>query len=407
MWVKGKGCFIMSRMIGTVSRGVRTPIIRNGDDIVEIVTNSVLEAAADDGFEIRDRDIIAMTEAIVARAQGNYASVSDIATDVRAKLGGETVGVIFPILSRNRFAICLRGIASGAKKVVLMLSYPSDEVGNHLVSLDALDEKGVDPYRDVLDLTKYRELFGYEKHRFTGVDYVEYYEKLIRESGAEVEIIFANNPRAILAYTKNVLCCDIHTRQRTKRLLKAAGAEKVFGLDEILNAPVNGSGYNENYGLLGSNKATEDQVKLFPRECQPIVDAIQAKILAATGKNVEVMVYGDGAFKDPIGKIWELADPVVSPAYTAGLEGTPNELKLKYLADNDFADLSGDALKEAIKEKIHQKDGDLVGQMVSEGTTPRRLTDLIGSLCDLTSGSGDKGTPVVFIQGYFDNYTTE
>ena len=397
----------MSRMVGTISRGVRAPIIRNGDDIVQIVTDSVLEAAKCDGFEIHDRDIIAMTEAIVARAQGNYASTDDIAADVKAKFGGETVGVIFPILSRNRFAICLRGIAQGAKKVVLMLSYPSDEVGNHLISLDAMDEKGVDPYKDVLNLKKYRELFGYEKHTFTGVDYVEYYESIIRESGAEAEIIFANDPRAVLPYTKNVLACDIHTRARTKRLLKAAGAEKVFGLDEILSSPVNGSGYNENYGLLGSNKATEDQVKLFPRNCQPIVDAIQEKIKAATGKNVEVMVYGDGAFKDPVGKIWELADPVVSPAYTSGLEGTPNELKLKYLADNDFADLSGDALKEAIKEKITEKDGNLVGQMVSEGTTPRRLTDLIGSLCDLTSGSGDKGTPIVFIQGYFDNYTTE
>ena len=394
-------------MVGTISRGVRAPIIRNGDDIVQIVTDSVLEAAKCDGFEIHDRDIIAMTEAIVARAQGNYASTDDIAADVLAKFGGETVGVIFPILSRNRFAICLRGIAQGAKKVVLMLSYPSDEVGNHLISLDAMDEKGVDPYRDVLDLKKYRELFGYEKHTFTGVDYVEYYESIIRESGAEAEIIFANDPRAVLPYTKNVLACDIHTRARTKRLLKAAGAEKVFGLDEILSAPVNGSGYNENYGLLGSNKATEDQVKLFPRNCQPIVDAIAQKVKEATGKNVEVMVYGDGAFKDPVGKIWELADPVVSPAYTSGLEGTPNELKLKYLADNDFADLSGDALKEAIKEKIIEKDENLVGQMVSEGTTPRRLTDLIGSLCDLTSGSGDKGTPIVFIQGYFDNYTTE
>ena len=397
----------MSRMIGTVSRGVRAPIIRNGDDIVEIVTNSILEAAKDDGFEIRDRDIVAMTEAIVARAQGNYASVDNIAKDVRTKFGGETVGVIFPILSRNRFAICLRGIAKGAKKVVLMLSYPSDEVGNHLVSLDALDEKGINPYTDVLTLAKYRELFGYEKHTFTGVDYVEYYETLIRECGADCEIIFANNPKAVLDYTKNVLCCDIHTRARTKRILKAAGAEIVLGLDEIMNAPVDGSGYNENYGLLGSNKATEDQVKLFPRDCQPVVDAIAAKLKAATGKNVEVMVYGDGAFKDPVGKIWELADPVVSPAYTAGLEGTPNELKLKYLADNDFSDLSGDALKNAIKDKIQEKDSNLVGQMVSEGTTPRRLTDLIGSLCDLTSGSGDKGTPIVFIQGYFDNYTTE
>ena len=397
----------MSRMVGTVSRGLRAPIIRSGDDIVEIVTNSVLEASADDGFAIRDRDVVAMTEAIVARAQGNYASVDNIADDVRAKLGGETIGVIFPILSRNRFAICLRGFAKGAKKIVLMLSYPSDEVGNHLISLDAMDEKGVDPYKDVLTLEKYRELFGYEKHRFTGVDYVEYYENLIRECGAEVEIIFANDCRAILNYTKNVLCCDIHSRARTKRLLKAAGAEKVYGMDEIMNAPINGSGCNEQYGLLGSNKATEDTVKLFPRNCQPIVDAIQAKLKAATGKNVEVMVYGDGAFKDPVGKIWELADPVVSPAYTSGLEGTPNELKLKYLADNDFAELSGDALKDAIKEKIQQKDGDLYGQMASEGTTPRQLTDLIGSLCDLTSGSGDKGTPIVYIQGYFDNFTTE
>ncbi len=397
----------MSRMVGTVSRGVRAPIIRAGDDLAEIVTSSVLEAAADDGFAVRDRDIVAMTEAIVARAQGNYASVDNIAEDVRTKFGGETVGVIFPILSRNRFAICLRGIAKGAKKIVLMLSYPSDEVGNHLVSLDALDEKGVDPYKDVLTEAKYRELFGYEKHPFTGVDYVEYYKTLIEESGAEAEIIFANDCRAVLGFTKNVLCCDIHTRARTKRLLKAAGAERVYGLDEIMTAPINGSGYNENYGLLGSNKATEDQVKLFPRECQNLVEDIQARILKATGKHVEVMVYGDGAFKDPVGKIWELADPVVSPAYTAGLEGTPNELKLKYLADNDFADLSGEALKEAIKGKIQEKDGDLVGQMASEGTTPRRLTDLIGSLCDLTSGSGDKGTPIVYIQGYFDNYTTE
>ena len=397
----------MSRMVGTVSRGVRAPIIRNGDDLVEIVTSSVLEAAKDDGFTVRDRDVVAMTEAIVARAQGNYASVDNIADDVRTKLGGETVGVIFPILSRNRFAICLRGIAKGAKKVVLMLSYPSDEVGNHLISLDALDEKGVNPYSDVLTLEKYRELFGYEKHRFTGVDYVAYYEELVKESGAECEIIFANDPRAVLAYTKNVINCDIHTRVRTKRLLKAAGAERVFGLDDIMTSSINGSGYNADYGLLGSNKATEEQVKLFPRDCQPLVEAIQKKLFEATGKNVEVMVYGDGAFKDPMGKIWELADPVVSPAYTSGLEGTPNELKLKYLADNDFAELSGDALKEAIKAKIHEKDGDLVGQMVSEGTTPRRLTDLIGSLCDLTSGSGDKGTPIVYIQGYFDNYTAE
>ena len=397
----------MSRMVGTVSRGIRAPIIRSGDDLVEIVTSSVLEAAADDGFTIRDRDVVAMTEAIVARAQGNYATVDHIAEDVRAKLGGETVGVIFPILSRNRFAVCLRGIAKGAKKIVLMLSYPSDEVGNHLISLDALDEKGVDPYKDVLSLEKYRALFGYEKHPFTGVDYVEYYEGLIREAGAEVEVVFANDPRAILDYTKNVLCCDIHTRARTKRLLKAAGAEKVFGLDEIMTAPVHGSGYNKKYGLLGSNKATEEQVKLFPRDCQELVEAIQKQLLDKTGKHVEVMVYGDGAFKDPVGKIWELADPVVSPAYTAGLEGTPNELKLKYLADNDFGHLSGEALKQAIKDEIHKKDDNLVGKMVSEGTTPRRLTDLIGSLCDLTSGSGDKGTPIVYIQGYFDNYTTE
>ena len=397
----------MSRMVGTVSRGIRTPIIRSGDDLVEIVTGSLLEAAREDGFAIRDRDIVAMTEAIVARAQGNYATVDDIAADVRGKLGGETVGVIFPILSRNRFAICLRGIAKGCKKVVLMLSYPSDEVGNHLISLDAVDEKGVDPYKDVLTLEQYRELFGYEKHPFTGVDYVAYYQELIQDCGAEVEIIFANDPRAILPYTKHVLCCDIHTRQRTKRLLREAGAVSVCGLDDILNRSVDGSGYNEKYGLLGSNKATEEQVKLFPRDCQDLVEAIQKRLLDKTGKHVEVMVYGDGAFKDPVGKIWELADPVVSPAYTAGLEGTPNELKLKYLADNDFADLSGEALKEAIKDRIHKKDGDLVGQMVSEGTTPRRLTDLIGSLCDLTSGSGDKGTPVVFIQGYFDNYTTE
>ena len=397
----------MSRMVGTVSRGVRAPIIRNGDDIVEIVTSSILEASKDDGFAIRDRDIVAMTEAIVARAQGNYASVDDIANDVCAKFGRETVGVIFPILSRNRFAICLRGIAKGVKKVVLMLSYPSDEVGNHLISLDALDEKGVDPYRDVLTLAKYRELFGSEKHRFTGVDYVEYYEKLVKECGAEVDIIFANDPRAILNYTKNVIACDIHTRQRTKRLLKAAGGEKIYGLDEIMTESINGSGFNKDYGLLGSNKATEDQVKLFPRDCQPIVDAIQKKIFDATGKKVEVMVYGDGAFKDPIGKIWELADPVVSPAYTDGLEGTPNELKLKYLADNEFSALSGDALKDAIKAKIQEKDDNLVGKMASEGTTPRRLTDLIGSLCDLTSGSGDKGTPIVYIQGYFDNYTDD
>ncbi len=397
----------MSRMIGTVSRGVRAPIIRNGDNLVDIVTSSILDASADAGFEIRDRDIIAMTEAIVARAQGNYATIDDIAADVKSKFPEGEIGVIFPILSRNRFAICLKGIARGAKKVVLMLSYPSDEVGNHLVSLDVLDEKGVDPYKDVLDLKKYRQLFGYEKHRFTGVDYVEYYESLIRGEGAECEIIFANNPRAILDYTSSVLNCDIHTRHRTRRILRNAGAKTVYGMDEILASSVNGSGYNEHYGLLGSNKATEEQVKLFPRDCQSLVEDIQARMLEKTGKHVEVMVYGDGAFKDPVGKIWELADPVVSPAYTSGLEGTPNELKLKYLADNAFASLSGDALKEAIKSEIEKKDKNLVGNMASEGTTPRQLTDLIGSLCDLTSGSGDKGTPIVYIQGYFDNYTTE
>lgn len=398
----------MSRMFGTVSMGIRAPIIREGDNLVDIVTDSIQQAMKYDGLTPRDRDVVAMTEAIVARAQGNYASVDNIAEDVRTKLGGDTVGVIFPILSRNRFAICLRGIAKGCKKVVLMLSYPSDEVGNHLIDLDILDEKGVNPYSDVLTEDRYRELFGYTKHPFTGVDYVEYYSNLIRESGAEVEVIFANDPRAILNYTKNVINCDIHTRARTKRMLKAAGAEKVFGLDEIMTAPVNGSGCNEKYGLLGSNKATEDTVKLFPRDCQDLVMDIQARLLEITGKHIEVMVYGDGAFKDPVGKIWELADPVVSPAYTPGLEGTPNELKLKYLADNDFADLSGEALRDAIKEKIQQKDGSsLVGNMAAQGTTPRRLTDLIGSLCDLTSGSGDKGTPIIYIQGYFDNYTND
>ena len=397
----------MGRMIGTVSRGVRAPIIRQGDDIVDIVTTSVLDAAREENIAFHDRDVVAMTEAIVARAQGNYCSVEDIATDVKAKFGGETVGVIFPILSRNRFAICLRGIAKGAKKIVLMLSYPSDEVGNHLISLDMVDEKGINPYTDVLDLKTYRELFGYVKHTFTGMDYVAYYKELVENCGAECEIIFANNPKAILNYTKNVLVCDIHTRARTKRILKNNGAEIVLGLDEIMDAPINGSGCNEQYGLLGSNKATEDTVKLFPRNCQVVVDAIQARLKEATGKTIEVMVYGDGAFKDPVGKIWELADPVVAPAYTSGLEGTPNELKLKYLADNDFASLSGDELKQAIKNKITEKDDNLVGKMASEGTTPRRLTDLIGSLCDLTSGSGDKGTPIVFIQGYFDNYTAE
>ncbi len=394
-----------TRRVGTISRGIRCPIIRQGDDLAAIVTESVIEAAKSEGFELRDRDVISITESIVARAQGNYCSVQDIAADVNAKLGGGTVGVIFPILSRNRFAICLRGIAMGCKKVVLMLSYPSDEVGNELVSLDKIDEAGVNPYSDVLSLAKYRELFGENKHEFTGVDYVEYYGNLIRECGAEVEIVFANQAKAILDYTDCIINCDIHTRARTKRILKAAGAKVVCGLDDLMNAPVNGSGCNEKYGLLGSNKSTEDKVKLFPRECQGLVLDIQARVLEQTGKHVEVMVYGDGAFKDPKGKIWELADPVVSPAFTDGLIGTPNELKLKYLADNDFKDLSGEELKAAISASIKQKSDNLVGNMASQGTTPRQLTDLIGSLCDLTSGSGDKGTPVVLVQGYFDNYT--
>ena len=393
------------RRVGTVSRGIRCPIIREGDDLAKIVADSVIEAAEYEGFSLRDRDVISITESIVARAQGNYASVDDIAEDVKAKLGGGTVGVIFPILSRNRFAICLRGIAKGAKKIVLMLSYPSDEVGNELVSLDKVDAAGVNPYSDVLSLEKYRELFGENKHEFTGVDYVEYYGNLIKEMGAEVEIVFANQAKAILDYTDTVLNCDIHTRARTKRILKAAGAKTVVGIDEILTSPVNGSGYNEKYGLLGSNKSTEDKIKLFPRECKDLVLEIQKQVLERTGAHVEVMVYGDGAFKDPQGKIWELADPVVSPAFTDGLIGTPNELKLKYLADNDYKDLSGEALKQAISESIKKKDGNLVGNMTSQGTTPRQLTDLIGSLCDLTSGSGDKGTPVVLVQGYFDNYT--
>ena len=395
----------MERKVGTISRGIRCPIIRENDNLADIVVNSVLEAAQSEGFELRDRDVISVTESIVARAQGNYATVEAIAEDVKAKLGGETVGVITPILSRNRFAICLKGIAMGAKKVVLMLGYPSDEVGNTLVSLDKLDDAGINPYSDVLTEERYRELFGENKHEFTGVDYVEYYGNIVREAGAEVEIILANNPRAILDYTKNVINCDIHTRARTKRILKAAGAERVCGLDDILNASVNGSGYNTKYGLLGSNKATENTIKLFPNECFDLVKDIQKQILDKTGKHVEVMVYGDGAFKDPQGKIWELADPVVSPAFTEGLIGTPNELKLKYLADNDFADLSGEALKEAISKRIKEKNDNLVGDMAAQGTTPRQLTDLIGSLCDLTSGSGDKGTPVVLVQGYFDNYT--
>jgi len=395
----------MARSVGTISRGIRCPIIREGDNLANIVVESVLNAATESGFELRDRDVIAATESIVARAQGNYASINAIAKDVKAKLGGETVGVIFPILSRNRFAICLKGIAMGAKKVVLMLSYPSDEVGNELVSLDQVDEAGINPYSDALTLEKYRELFGENKHEFTGVDYVDYYSRVIKEAGAEVEVVFANNPREILKYTKNVLNCDIHTRARTKRILLDNGAEKVCSLDEILNSSIDGSGYNTKYGLLGSNKSTEDMVKLFPNECFDLVEDIQAQILAKTGKHIEVMVYGDGAFKDPAGKIWELADPCVSPAYTTGLEGTPNELKLKYLADNDFKDLSGEALRDAISKKIKEKDDNLVGNMASQGTTPRKLTDLIGSLCDLTSGSGDKGTPVVLVQGYFDNYT--
>ena len=395
----------MERKVGTVSRGIRCPIIREGDDLSAIVVDSVIEAAESEGFALRDRDVVAVTESVVARAQGNYASIDAIAKDVRAKLGGETIGVIFPILSRNRFAICLRGIAKGAKKVVLMLSYPSDEVGNELVSFDQLDAAQVNPYSDVLSLEKYRELFGANPHPFTGVDYVQYYGELVKECGAEVEIIFANDPRAVLPYAKKILNCDIHTRKRTKRLLLAAGAEAVCGLDDILTESIDGNGYNSAYGLLGSNKSTENTVKLFPRDCSALVLDIQAKLLEKTGKHIEVMVYGDGAFRDPVGKIWELADPVVSPGYTSGLEGTPSELKLKYLADNDFADLSGAELKAAIENAIRQKEGDLVGNMASQGTTPRRLTDLIGSLCDLTSGSGDKGTPIILVQGYFDNYT--
>ncbi|MBR3917878.1 MAG: coenzyme F420-0:L-glutamate ligase [Clostridia bacterium] len=395
----------MERKVGTVSRGIRCPIIREGDDLAKIVTDSVIEAAQSEGFELRDKDVICITESIAARAQGNYASIEAIAKDVKTKLGGDTIGVIFPILSRNRFAICLRGIAKGAKKIVLMLSYPSDEVGNELVSLDKIDEAGINPYSDLLTLEKYRELFGENRHPFTGVDYVEYYGDLIREEGAECEIIFANDARRVLEYTKDVLCCDIHTRARTKRILKAAGANRVCGLDDILNASVDGSGFNSRFGLLGSNKSTENKIKLFPEDCTSLVFGVQKQVFERTGKNVEVMVYGDGAFKDPVGKIWELADPSVSAGHTPGLEGTPNEIKLKYLADNDFADLSGDALKAAIEDRIKSKKDNLVGDMASQGTTPRRITDLIGSLCDLTSGSGDKGTPVVLVQGYFDNYT--
>lgn len=395
----------MERLVGTVSRGIRAPIIREGDDISKIVVDSVLSAAESSGFQIHDQDIIAVTEAVVARAQGNYATVQQIAQDIKGKFGGEIMGVIFPILSRNRFAMCLKGIAMGAKKIVLMLSYPSDEVGNHLVDLDALDEKGINPWTDVLTEERFHQLFGPARHTFTGVDYIAYYKELIKSCGCEVEVILANDCRTILDYTKKVLCCDIHTRARTKRLLQKAGAETVYCLDEILTQPVDGSGCNEQFGLLGSNKATEERVKLFPRNCAPVVESIQKQMKERTGKHVEVMIYGDGAFKDPVGKIWELADPVVAPAYTAGLEGQPNEVKLKYLADNDFADLEGQELKDAISDYIRHKDADLTGKMVSQGTTPRRLTDLVGSLCDLTSGSGDKGTPIVLVQGYFDNYT--
>lgn len=394
----------MERMIGTVSRGIRAPIIRKGDDIVDIVVNCVLDAAKSANFELNDRDVVAVTEAVVARAQGNYATTDQIAADIKNKYGDETLGVIFPILSRNRFSICLKGIAKAVKKIVLMLSYPSDEVGNHLVDLDSLDEKGVNPWTDVLTEDMFRKLFGYKKHTFTGVDYIEFYKDLIKQAGCDVEIILANDCRAILKYTKNILCCDIHTRARSKKLLKAAGAAKVYGLDEILASPVNGSGYNEEYGLLGSNKATEDSVKLFPRDCQPVVENIQRLLFEKTGKHIEAMIYGDGAFKDPVGKIWELADPVVAPAYTKGLEGQPHEVKLKYLADNNFSNLKGEELNKAISEYIKNKDSKLSDNMISQGTTPRRLTDLIGSLCDLTSGSGDKGTPIVLVQGYFDNY---
>lgn len=395
----------MERTVGTVVRGLRCPIIKEGDKIEDIVVESVLKASEAEGFTINDKDIVTVTESIVARAQGNYASIDNIATDIKAKFGDDTIGVIFPILSRNRFAICLRGIAKGAKKIVLMLSYPSDEVGNHLVDLDMLDDKGVNPWTDVLTEQEFRNLFGYNKHPFTGVDYIDYYKSLVEEYGVECEVIFSNNPKTILNYTKSVLTCDIHTRFRTKKILKANGVEKVYSLDNILCESIDGSGCNEEYGLLGSNKSTEETIKLFPRDCQPIVDNIQAILKEKTGKDVEVMIYGDGAFKDPVGKIWELADPVVSPAYTSSLNGTPNEIKLKYLADNNFADLKGEELKSAISEYIKNKESDLVGAMESQGTTPRRLTDLIGSLSDLTSGSGDKGTPIIFIQGYFDNYT--
>lgn len=396
-----------NRTVGTVSRGIRCPIIRQGDDLASIVVESVLNAAEENGFSLNDRDVVAITESVVARSEGNYASIKDISTDITNKFGGGTVGVIFPILSRNRFAICLKGIAAACQKVVLMLSYPSDEVGNQLVDLDKIDEAGVNPYSDILTEEKYRELFGYCKHEFTGIDYVEYYKEIITAEGAQAEIIFANQAKTILQYTDKVICCDIHTRMRTKRILKNAGAKVVCGLDDIMTSSVNGSGFNENYGLLGSNKATDETIKLFPRGGKPLVEKIQSKFKEATGKTIEVMVYGDGAFKDPRGKIWELADPVVSPAYTDGLVGRPNELKIKYLADSDFKDLSGEELAKAIRESVKAKDNDLVGNMASEGTTPRQLTDLIGSLCDLTSGSGDKGTPVILVQGYFDNFAND
>lgn len=395
----------MERMVGTVARGLRAPIVKKGDNIVDVVVDTVLKASEAENFSIDDKDIVAVTESVVARTQGNYANIDDIAKDINKKFGEDSIGVIFPILSRNRFAICLRGIAKGTKKIVLMLSYPSDEVGNHLVDMDSLDKRGVNPWTDVLTESQFRELFGYNKHPFTGVDYIEYYKSLIEEYGTECQIVFSNNPKTILNYTKNVLTCDIHSRFRTKRILKENGGGKIYSLDEILTTSIDGSGYNEKYGLLGSNKATEKSIKLFPRDCQPIVDNIQAILKEKTGKNVEVMVYGDGAFKDPVGKIWELADPIVSPAYTAGLEGTPNEIKIKYLADNNFPNLKGEELKRAISQYIENKESNLVGNMESQGTTPRRLTDLIGSLCDLTSGSGDKGTPIVYIKGYFDNYT--
>jgi F420-0:gamma-glutamyl ligase len=403
-YIFGRG-FNMERLVGTVVRGLRAPIFKEGDNLAQIVTDMVIEAASKEGYNILDKDIVAITESVVARTQGNYASIDAIATDITNKFGKSTVGVIFPILSRNRFAVCLRGIAKGAKKIVLMLSYPSDEVGNHIVGIDLLDEKNVNPWSDTLTEKQFRDLFGYIKHPFTGIDYIEYYKSLVEGYGTECEIIFSNNPKTILNYTKNILACDIHTRKRTKRILKENGGEIVYGLDDILTVSVGGSGYNESYGLLGSNKSTEDMVKLFPRNCYPLVESIQVKIKERTGKTVEVMIYGDGAFKDPIGKIWELADPVVSPGYTKGLEGTPNEVKLKYLADNNFADLKGDELKKAVFSYIKNKDENLVGSMEAQGTTPRRLTDLIGSLSDLTSGSGDKGTPIVYIQGYFDNYT--